>query len=86
MLPDFDAKERAMYWHCRRGMKELDVILMPFMEKHYRQLAEEDQRRFALLLEQNDVDLLDWFLNRITPDDAELAVIVERVLSLHHDA
>jgi antitoxin CptB len=31
-------------WRCRRGMKELDVLLTRYVDEHYAQASSEDQR------------------------------------------
>jgi antitoxin CptB len=70
-----------VYWASRRGMLELDLVLMPFAEKVYPTLKEEDQGRYHQLLEQEDQDLFTWFLGRGQPEDPEIRMIVEIVLA-----
>ena len=57
-----DTEYKRIYWHSRRGMLELDLILMPFVEQHLRRLPEDDQQRYVALLEQEDTDMFRWFL------------------------
>ncbi len=78
MLSDTDYKR--IYWHSRRGMLELDLILGPFVEKHLRQLPDQDQQRFIALLEEEDTDMFRWFLRAEMPEDADLANIVNQIL------
>jgi antitoxin CptB len=82
MISDTDYKR--IYWHSRRGMLELDLILVPFVENHLRQLSVQDQRRFIALLEQEDTDLFRWLLRADMPADPELASIVRRILGTIH--
>ena len=56
------------------------MLLLPFFERHYRQLGAADQRLFEKLLEQHDVEMFEWFTHRATPEDPELARIVGMVL------
>lgn len=63
-------------WGSRRGMLELDLILMPFVQNIYPTLASEDQHRYELLLECEDQDMFAWFLNKVDPDDPEILKIV----------
>ena len=49
-------KNRLM-WASRRGMLELDLMLQPFVEKHYDQLDQTDQQLFQELLELEDQQL-----------------------------
>jgi antitoxin CptB len=69
-----------VYWHSRRGMLELDLVLMPFVENVYRDLDEVDQERYRYLLTSEDQDLFAWFLKRVVPEDVEKALIVEKIL------
>lgn len=72
-----------IYWHSRRGMLELDLILMPFVEKHYAQLSDVDKQGYVNLLACEDQDLFGWFLQHKEPADAELARMVKLVLTRH---
>ena len=58
-------------------MLELDLVLMPFLEKIYPTLSEDDQKRYQNLLESEDQDLFSWFLRRENPEDPELIKIVQ---------
>jgi antitoxin CptB len=80
MISDQDYKR--IYWHSRRGMLELDLILVPFVENHLRQLPETDQLHFVRLLEQEDTDLFRWLMRADKPADPDLASIVGRILDL----
>jgi antitoxin CptB len=75
-----DSEYKRIYWASRRGMLELDLVLMPFVEQRLRQLDAEDQQRYVQLLECEDTELFAWFLQRQQPQDAELADIVEKIL------
>jgi len=71
-------------WASRRGMLELDLMLMPFLEKVYPTLDEEDQRRYWRLLECEDQDLWGWLLKRKEPDDPELQKIIQIIRDTRH--
>ena len=43
-----------LFWQSRRGMLELDVLLVPFVKEVYPGLDEEDQRRYRKLLSCED--------------------------------
>lgn len=68
-------------WTSRRGMLELDLILMPFVEQAYPSLGPEDQALYKRLLECEDQDMFAWFLHRQDPEDEELRRIVGIVRS-----
>ena len=75
-----DPAHKRVYWHSRRGMLELDLVLMPFASKVYPTLAQEKQALYCRLLESEDTDLYAWFLRHRQPEDAELAEMVEAIL------
>lgn len=70
-----------LFWSSRRGMLELDLILLPFLEHVYPSLEQLDKESYWKLLESEDQDLYAWFMNRDNPYDSSLQRIVEIVRS-----
>jgi antitoxin CptB len=68
-------------WRSRRGMLELDLLLLPFFDEVFAELKSDEQQAFIKLLEQDDPDLWDWFSRKSESDDPELAALVERILN-----
>lgn len=69
-----------LFWHSRRGMLELDELLVPFVREAYIDLEADDKARYEKLLTCEDQDMFAWFMRRNEPDDADLKRIVELVL------
>jgi len=67
-------------WRSRRGMLELDLLLLPFFDEVFEELESDEQQAFIKLLEQDDPDLWDWFSRKSESGDPELAALVERIL------
>lgn len=76
-----DIESKRLYWHSRRGMLELDVLLIPFLEEAYPTLSAEDKIRYRQLLECEDTDMFEWFMQRSRPQDPDLARIVDLILN-----
>lgn len=76
-----NAEFNRLWWHSRRGMLELDVLLIPFLENAYRELAAEDQARYHKLITCEDSDMFEWFMQRSRPGDPDLQRIVDIILS-----
>lgn len=70
-------EKNRLFWACRRGMLELDLVLGPFLEKIYPSLPSEEQSLFHKLLECEDQDMFRWFLHCEDPDEPELQRIVQ---------
>jgi len=71
--------KNRLFWGSRRGMLELDLILLPFIENVYPTLSPEDQVLYCKLLEEQDQDMFGWFLKHRDPEDPELLRIVQIV-------
>ncbi|MDB2356295.1 MULTISPECIES: succinate dehydrogenase assembly factor 2 [unclassified Pseudoalteromonas] len=68
-------------WACRRGMLELDVLFMPFVEEAFDSLSAKQQAVFQRLLEADDPDLFAWFMGHQPCKDAELNEMVQLILN-----
>ena len=67
-------------WACRRGMLELDVLFMPFVDEAFEDLTDEKKLVFERLLTCDDPDLFAWFMGHQPCEDTELAAMVEHIL------
>lgn len=81
-----ESEYKRIYWASRRGMLELDLILMPFVEHRLRQLGDADQQRYVALLECEDTELFAWFMQSQRPTDAELTGIVDQIIAFSRSA
>ncbi|MDY7218943.1 succinate dehydrogenase assembly factor 2 [Denitrificimonas sp. JX-1] len=75
-----EVEVKRLYWHSRRGMWELDQLLVPFVEEQYLKLDEADRERYRALLDCEDQDIFAWCMLRSEPDNPDLKRIVELVL------
>jgi antitoxin CptB len=78
------ARERLnkLEWRCRRGMKELDILLLRYAREHYAQAASDDREAFEAFLELPDPDLARYLIAGHVPDDPRFAAICR---ALRHD-
>ncbi|MGH8595153.1 MAG: succinate dehydrogenase assembly factor 2 [Gammaproteobacteria bacterium] len=60
-----DAKR--LRWRCRRGMRELDIVLNRFLEHDFEHLDPAQCVAFSALLEIPDAELYAWLLQRRSP-------------------
>lgn len=66
-------------WRCRRGMKELDVLLERFARGTLAVASPAERGRFEVLLELPDPVLAGYFLGGQVPPEAEMATLVARI-------
>lgn len=67
-------------WACRRGMLELDVLFMPFVDEAFEDLSFEDKELFERLLTCDDPDLFAWFMGHQKCEEPDLARMVDIIL------
>lgn len=75
------SEKSKLFWRCRRGVKELDVILTKYLETGYDASTEVEKQLFQDLLEYQDPDILRFFLRQEEPADENIARIVEKIRS-----
>lgn len=73
------AEINRLRWQCRRGMRELDLLLLQFLDNGYAGLDAGGARAFARLLDCPDALLLEWLLGRQRPSDKDVADVVEHI-------
>ncbi|HEX6996469.1 MAG TPA: succinate dehydrogenase assembly factor 2 [Gammaproteobacteria bacterium] len=63
-------------WRSRRGMRELDAMLLTFLERSFESLNDADKVLYDALLNLPDPELYDYLVRRNEPADPELARLV----------
>jgi len=62
-------------------MRELDVILMRYMQSDYDAAEQDEKASFETLLSLQDPEILDLLTGRIVTDDDGLRHVIERILT-----
>jgi len=65
-------------WRCRRGMKELDILLTRYMDERYGAAPAEEQQAFQRLLETQDPVIYAYCLGQEPPPE-DLAGLIARI-------
>lgn len=68
----------------RRGIKEMDLILVHWSDRHLETLSDDDLTLYEALLEENDQLLYAWVCGRETPPQ-RFANLVARISDATHD-
>jgi len=77
-----DLKKKIL-WQCRRGLWELDAILVPFVEENFDDLNDINQCLFIELVSLEDVEVFDLLVNKKEPEDSKMKPLVDIILSSH---
>tara|TARA_B100001123_G_C14865643_1_gene849804 strand:- start:344 stop:547 length:204 start_codon:yes stop_codon:yes gene_type:complete len=62
-------------------MRELDVLLMRFLDEQYEVSSEQVQQRFVALLETEDTSLYAWLTGQQQHDDADTQTLINQIIS-----
>lgn len=72
-------KLKRLRWQCRRGMLELDLVLLTFLDKNYLNLSVADQELFEQLLAHSDQELYCYLIKRQPVENAAMQILIEWV-------
>ncbi len=78
-----DLKKKIL-WQCRRGLWELDAILIPFVEKRFDELDSDNKSLFKELLSYEDIEIFDLLVNKKNPKDTRMKQLVDLILKSHN--
>ena len=68
-------------WACRRGMLELDVIIMPFFDACFDQLTEIEKTQLVAFLEYDDPDLFAWLMGHAICSDENVVGMIDKIVT-----
>lgn len=83
--PTPDAEAGRIWWRSRRGLRELDLLLLPFVEDVLPDLDEAERAIYWRLIDREDSDLMPILTRRETTGDPELEAMVDRILAARRE-
>lgn len=57
----------------------MDILLQRFVEKEYDVLTDQQKNDFEYLLEQPDLEILDWIIGKSNPESEAMQHLVDRI-------
>jgi antitoxin CptB len=66
-------------WRCRRGMKELDLLLTRYVDERFCDAPPAQQEAFRRLLDAQDSAIYAYCLGQEAPPTDLLAALIERI-------
>ncbi len=73
---------RRLRWRCRRGMRELDQLMLRYLEQRWPDADASERATFDALLATEDDLLWRWCMGREAVADPVLAGFLQRLLAL----
>ncbi len=78
-LTDAPVALGRLTWACRRGMRELDVLLERFLREEYARAEHAEQQAFEALLALPDPLIVEYLQGEAQPSDPMLAALAGRL-------
>lgn len=75
---------KRLRWRCRRGMRELDQLMLRYLDQRWLQAPAEERAVFERLLQTEDDRLWRWFMGREECREKDLRGLVDTILGLPH--
>ncbi len=69
------SQRSRLLWRCRRGIREMDILLQDYLHVHYDTLSTKDQNTFEELLDEADLDILSWIMQKTSPDEKYIGIL-----------
>jgi len=71
-----DFNMARLRWRCRRGMRELDVMLTRYLDRVWATASPSERDAFMQLVDLQDPDLFGYLVGRATPaEESQRAII-----------
>lgn len=74
-----DEEGRRLLWRCRRGMKELDILLERYVRSQVAAASPRDRGTLKELLELPDPVLADYLFGHTPVSDPQMARLVAAI-------
>ena len=75
-MSDGSQTTAALRWRCRRGMRELDLVLGGWLDAHYATADSGLKAGFLKLLERQDPEIMAFLYGQVDPPGGDLGAIV----------
>ncbi len=74
--------DKEVLWKCRRGTKELDILMSNFYHSFYKTANDRQKEGFIKLLSLEDPIIYDLLLNKISLKDIEVNEIADMIRTM----
>ena len=74
--------DKEIIWKCRRGTKELDILMSGFQHNFYKNVSKSQKDAFIKLLSLEDPVIYDLLLNKISSKDIAVNQIADMIRNM----
>lgn len=70
---------KKLRWACLRGLRELDELLLSYLELNYNKADEQEKNAFKSLLDMDNITLIDLFFHNLSIEDRQTADLIAKI-------
>lgn len=79
VLPEQAHQRERLAWQCRRGMRELDELLLAYLRDYYQTMDAQEFEIFNTMLACQDQKLLAYLMLDEPPPDPGWADVISKI-------
>jgi antitoxin CptB len=72
-------EEGRLAWRCRRGMKELDLVLTRYLRERWPVATDAERSQFERILQLPDPELAAYLMGRETAPDLPMQAMLDQL-------
>jgi antitoxin CptB len=80
--PEAEVNLARLRWRCRRGMRELDVMLTRYLDRVWPTAPAAERAAFVQLVDMQDPDLFGYLVGRTTPAEEQQRAVIDCIRRL----
>jgi antitoxin CptB len=81
-IDSVDPEIKRLRWRCRRGMRELDQLMLRYLDQRWPMADDSERKLFLQLLDCEDDKLWRWFMGLEHPEDKFIDALVTQISDL----
>ena len=80
--PEENPEIKRLRWRCRRGMRELDQLMLRYLDQRWPTADDAERALFLQVLDTEDDKLWRWFMGLERPENSDLDGFVTLIADL----
>lgn len=81
-IESVDPEIKRLRWRCRRGMRELDQLMLRYLDHRWPTADDKERKLFLQLLDCEDDKLWRWFMGLERAQEESINVIVNIIADI----
>ncbi len=78
-LNDVRIEKNRLIWRCRQGTRELEILLIRYIDSCFDSMTRAEQLTLQALLEHSNPDLIDWLVYGATVHDSQFSLLIKKI-------